>query len=229
MERLSRRGVLAGAGSAAVGLLAGCTGGSAPGGDGGAATATDADPALDPPVRGDPDAAVTLAVYEDFGCPHCRDYTVEGYPDLADYVADGRIRYEHRDLPIPVLEPESYEAASAARAVQQRHGDEAFWAYAAELFARQDALGSETPALYATVATELGYDGEAVRTAAVERSHEATVAADRERGVGAGVEGTPGFVVDGEVVANGFGEGTVEAVAGALDERLADAAGGDGS
>ncbi len=230
----TRRQVLAAGGAVGFVGLAGCTGsGSTPttadqadgengngngGGNGGGETPT---ARLSPPVRGDPEADVTLAVYEDFGCPHCRDYNADGYPELAEaFVDPGRVRYEHRALPIPVLDPESFEAASAARAVQDRHGDGSFWAYANALFSNQEVLGSETPALYADLASELGYDGKPVRTAAVDQAYADTVESDRQRGIDAGVEGTPGFVVNGEVVADGFGDSTVETVRAALEERL---------
>jgi len=237
-ETPTRRQVLAAAGITGVVGLAGCAGGgSTPttdgqagggngdgngdgGGDGNGSGETPAGQ-LPPPVRGDPEAGVTLAVYEDFACPHCRDYNENGYPGLAEaFVDTGRIRYEHRDLPIPVLDPESFEAASAARSVQDRHGDEAFWEYADALFANQNALGAETPALYADLAADLGYEGGPVRTDAVDQAYANTVGDDREGGVDAGVEGTPGFVVNGEVVANGFGDATVDTVRSAIEERL---------
>lgn len=231
-ETPTRRQVLAATGATVT--LAGCTGGgSTPTADGqgdggngddtGSGDGSGETPVgrLDPPVKGDPDAEVTLAVYEDFACPHCRDYNANGYPRLEEELVDpGRVRYEHRDLPIPVLDPESFEAASAARAVQDRHGDGPFWDYADALFANQGALGSETPALYADLAADLGYDGEVVRADAVDRAYADTVGGDRQRGVDAGVEGTPGFVVNGEMVTSGFGESTVETVRSAIEDRL---------
>jgi len=221
-DRPTRRRLLVGlAGGAAV--LAGCSGGSTPssgGDDQDSQSNSGGEGPLGPPVRGDPDADVTLTVYEDFACPHCRDYNANGYPTLAEeYVESGEIRYEHRDLPIPVADPESYEAANGARAVQDRGGDEAFWTYAEQLFARQSDLGSETPALYADLAEGL-VTADAVREAAVDRAYAETVEADRQRGIDAGVEGTPGFVLNGEAVVSGFGEETVETVTAAIDEWL---------
>lgn len=232
-ETPTRRQVLVAVGATGALGLAGCTGGgSTPTADGqgtsGDGTRTGSGDGggtptgrLSPPVKGDPEADVTLAVYEDFACPHCRDYDANGYPVLAEeFVETGRIRYEHRDLPIPVLEPESFEAANAARAVQDRHGNGAFWDYADALFSNQGALGSETPALYADLAADLGYDGEAVRADAVNRAYTDTVTGDRQRGIDAGVEGTPGFVVNGDVVTSGFGDSTVQTVRSAIEERL---------
>lgn len=225
-EELSRRGALAAAGGTALGLLAGCAGTSdGSGTDGsdsdGSGDATPTSERLPAPVKGDPGAAVTLAVFEDFACPHCADYNVEGLPELAtEYVEPGEIRYEHRDLPIPVADPGSIQAANAARAVQDRHGDEAFWTYATALFERSGEIPGGAPDLVAAIADEQGHDGEAIRTAALDRDYEATVQADREEAVELGVEATPSFVLDGEVVASGYGSDTVEEVSAALDAAL---------
>ncbi len=229
-RELSRRRALVAAGTATVGVLAGCVGGSDGGENGGADGSGDADGSdtpdterLAPPVKGDPGAAVTLAVFEDYACPHCADYNAEGFPDIeAAYVDPAEIRYEHRDLPIPVADPGSWQAANAARAVQQRNGDDAFWSYAAALFDHSGAIAAEAPELFGTLADEQGHDGAAIRERAVDRAYESTVQGDRQEAVDLGVEGTPGFVVNGEIVASGFGSGTVETVSTALDEALSE-------
>jgi len=226
-RRLSRRHVLATAGAATAGFVAGCTGGS--GGDGGDGDGsgdgggTPGTEQLPPPVKGDPEAGVTLAVFEDYACPHCADYNTEGFPELdAAYVDPGDIRYEHRDLPIPVADPGSFQAANAARAVQDRHGDDAFWTYAAALFERSGDIAPEAPALFATLAEEQGHDGDAIREAAADRAYEATVGGDRQEAVDRGVESTPSFVLNGDIVASGYGPGTVDEVSAALDEALSE-------
>jgi protein-disulfide isomerase len=238
--RRSRRRVLA-ALAGGVGLLAGCAG-TSPGDteptstpadtetatatatetetETATATVTTGEQPLSAPVRGDPEAAVTLEVYEDYACPHCREFYLNGLPTLAAaYLDPGRIRYEHRDLPIPVVEA-SYRAASAARAVQDRRGEEAFFAFAKGVFERQGDLRGEDLAVYESLAHGMNADPEAVRAAGATRAYDPTVTADRQRGIEAGVDGTPGFVVNGEVVTTGYGDGTLDTVRSALDERL---------
>jgi len=231
-RRLSRRRTLAAVGIGAVGFLAGCAGGSGGSGadgtddgdgNGEAGEATPAGERLAPPVKGDPDAPVTLAVFEDYACPHCADYNTDGFPELeAAYLDPGEIRYEHRDLPIPVADPGSFQAANAAREVQNRNGDGAFWIYAAALFERSGDIAVEAPTLLATIADEQGHGGEAVREAAVDRTHEETVQGDRQGAADLGVEATPSFVLNGEIVTSGFGPGTVEEVSAAVDEALSE-------
>lgn len=233
----SRRHVLLGV-TTGVGLLAGCSGGddggdtdsgeSAGSGngptDGQSPTETTAG-RLQAPVLGDPDASVTLAVYEDYACPHCADYNRTGFADLqSTYVDPGQIRYEHRDAPIPVADPGSWQAASAAREVQSRHGS-AFWNYAKKLFENHSDLAGEVAPLFERLASDLEFeDAEGIANAGVNRSHDPTVRADRQRAEDVGVPGTPAFVVDGEVVTSGFGDDTIPAVTAALDSALSESA-----
>lgn len=227
-RQLSRRRALAAVGTGAVGFLAGCAGSSGGSGadgtdDGESGDATPAGERLTPPVKGDPDSPVTLAVFEDYACPHCANYNTDGLPDLeAAYVDTGEIRYEHRDLPIPVVDPGSFQAANAARAVQDRHGDGSFWTYAATLFERSGDIAAEAPDLFAAIADEQEYDGDAVREAAVDRTYEGTVQGDREEAADLGVEATPSFVLNGEIVASGFGRETIEEVSAAVDGALSE-------
>lgn len=232
-ERTTRR-ALVGAVGAGISALAGCFTVSQNESEGGGAgtqtstaTATDtserddsgtatSDVELLPtPVAGDPDAAVTVAVYEDFACPHCQTFNQDVYPDLrSEYVEPGAIRYEHHDLPIPVDETVSWQAPNAARAVQATVGDDAFYEYVHLLFANQRSLGPNT---YEALADEVGADGATVRSAAENRRYDATIQADRQQGIDAGVRGTPTAFVNGELV-----EATFDALRSAIDQSQSD-------
>lgn len=180
----------------------------------GTATST-ATETLPTPVAGNPDASVTVAVYEDFACPHCKTFDEEVLPQLwSEYIEPGEIRYEHRDFPIPVDETVSWQAPSAARAVQATAGDDAFFEYADLLFANQASLGPDT---YASLAGEVDADGETVRNAAVERRYDPAVRAARQRGIDAGVKGTPTAFVNGQQV-----RATYEALSSAIGEAQSD-------
>lgn len=234
--RLRRRRVLGGLAAGTL-ALAGCSGGGEtttdasdgesdgdgePDGDGADLAVTPGtDGTLPSPVAGNPDAPVTLAVFEDYACPHCAHYNEDGFPELASaYLEPGDLRYEHHDLPIPVANPGSWEAASAARAVQARAGDEQFFTFAEQVFENYGRISGEGPSLYESVATDLGLDGSAVRSAALDQAYRTTVEADRQAGIDAGVESTPTFVLDGDVVAAGWGEETLSTVRSAIDEAL---------
>jgi len=239
-QRPTRRHVLSGVAIGTV-ALAGCAGGDENGTENGNSSneseqsgefdgadggvAADA-PELDDasvPVLGDPDAPVTLAVYEDFLCPHCRTYNEELFPDIAtEYIDPDRIRYEHRNFPV-VHEQHSWEAASAAREVFEAYGNEAFWAYKSRLFDRQDEVRANVTDLCGEIAEEMGLDGDAIQTAATERAHDDDTERDQSRGRERDVPGTPSFVVNGELVPSG----TVEQVMERLDSALGTGDGGE--
>jgi len=207
MTTWSRRAFLAGTAALAT-TTAGCLGGGSGSGGGGgeppeigtiadSSTPTGGQP-LPTPVAGDPDADVTVAVFEDYACPHCATYSLEVFPQVAaDYLESDQIRYEFHDFPIPVDEQVSWQATSAARAVQAGAGSQAFYVYAERLYANQASLGPDT---YASLTEGLDVDGESIKTAATERRYDQTVEAAKQGGLDRGVQGTPMVFVDGEPV-----------------------------
>lgn len=207
---LTRRQYLAGVTAGAV-ALAGCsaeTGG-----------------AENVPVKGDPEASVTLEVYEDFACPACAAYNQQLLPQLEDeYLDSGQIRYEHRDFPF-VAEPQSWQAASAAREVFASGDADAFWTFSLGVFEQQNRLRSGDTSLFAELADEVGVDGSAVESAGVDREYDEAAQADKQRGENLGVTGTPGFVIDGQIAGLGnpstLGE-LFEALTDELDDALAE-------
>ncbi|GGM73466.1 protein-disulfide isomerase [Halarchaeum rubridurum] len=229
----TRRDVLATAGALGAGLLAGCTSsGDGGGGESGGSTTTrdllDVDVPDDPdvetvdslptPVRGDPDAAVTVQAFEDYACPHCATYSTEVVPRLVEsYIEPGEVRYEHHDFPLPVSEEWSWAAANAARAVQDALDDAAFFEYTATLFAHQDAYvgaGATGYDYLGTVADDLGADATAVVRAAKGGAYDPVIEADFETGREMGVQGTPTVFVDGEKT----GDPGYDAISSAIDD-----------
>ncbi|MEF8853153.1 MAG: DsbA family protein [Haloarculaceae archaeon] len=192
-DHTTRRAFLtttAGVGGAVV-ATAGCLGLGESGTE--TETATAVPETLPPPTRGEGD--VTLTVHEDFACPACRRFHEQFVPVIdRDYVEPGVVTYEFRDFPLEMHAPRSFEAANAARAVQDGHGDEAFFAYADSLFANQDSLSPDT---YERLANDIDADGDEVRAAAEGRAYRKTVDRDLSMGRDAGVRGTPTVFVNG--------------------------------
>lgn len=196
LRRPSRRRFL-GALSVSTVALAGCSSGGSEN-TGNARDKLDEPPEW-PPVLGDPDAEITLEVFEDYNCPHCQSYSTEQFPTVeSEYLDPELIRYEFRDLPIPV-HPTSWNAASAAREVYRLYGNEAFWTYESSLMSEGGRISEDAPDIFGELADEQNLDAEAIQEAAANRDHDDRVEEDRSRAVEYGVEGTPAFVVDGEV------------------------------
>lgn len=210
----SRRAVLAGLSAAAATATAGCLGGG-----GSDEVPADAVESLPTPVHGDEDAPVTVAVFEDFACPHCRTFAVDVQPRIVDEYADpGDVRYEHHDFPIPVDDRWSWEAPGAARAVQDAVGDEAFFTFTQRLFEEGWSDGSPTysESLLRDLASAVDADPDTVATAASEGRYRSVLEADREAGLDRGVQGTPSVFVDGTPI----DRPDYATISSAIDDRL---------
>ncbi|MFB6124900.1 MAG: DsbA family protein [Halanaeroarchaeum sp.] len=192
MDSTRRQFLLTGTATTAV-ALAGCLGAGSSGQQSG--NGVDSLPA---PTLGPDDAPVAVAVYEDYACPHCYHYATETFPNLRDtYVGEGVVRYEHHDFPIPVDEQWSYQAPSAARAVQDEVGDDAFFEFSGGLW---DNFGSYSLELLGQLADEVGADPGTVRDAATNETYKPVLEADLNDGKSKGVRGTPTVFVNGEAL-----------------------------
>lgn len=161
---------------------------------------------LPAPTLGEDDAPVTVRVFEDLGCPACRQFTEEVKPRLVEeFVQTGDVRFQWNDFVIPVTS-QSAAAANAARAVQEELGEEAHWDFTDTAYRNQGDLSYD---FYATVAEEFGVeDTEVVTTKARERTYSPVIETDKSEGNDIGVEGTPSVVVNG-VLQEDFGYNTV--------------------
>lgn len=96
------------------------------------AAAQDDDPYADIPqtrtedggfVLGDPEALVTIIEFSDFLCPACQTYKEVVDEFIADYVAEGLIRFEYRFFPVVDENMSPYTSALAECVGEQ----DAFW------------------------------------------------------------------------------------------------------
>jgi protein-disulfide isomerase len=210
MSHTRREYLAAATGVGAVGLTAGCLGGGGGGTDDCSIEDEPTVAELPPPRLGAADAAVTVAAFEDFSCPHCATYSLEVVPDLrSEYVESGVIRYEHHDFPIPVDERWSWQAASAARGVQDEADDAAFFEYAHALFENQGDLSA---GLITDLADDVEAPGCAIQADALNETYRPVIEADRQAGIEGGVEATPTVFVAGRAVSP-----TYDAIASAIE------------
>jgi protein-disulfide isomerase len=210
MHQPSRRTFLAAA-SAGVAGLAGCLGG---GGDDEGRDCSGEQRSVEVPAAGDPDSEVTVAAYEDFECPGCREYALNVYPQIErEYVEPGTVAYEHRDLPIPVEEEWSWRVPNAALAVLEDAGGEAYYGFVHEVYQHQ---GDYTEDIVGEVATNQGADEGVVREAIEEEPFCEQLNESRAEALDRGVESTPTvFVNDQRLEAP-----SAEELAEAIEEEL---------
>ena len=207
----SRRQFVTATVTGAVGALAGClSNGRDPGEQA-------AGQPLAVPLKGDPEAAVTVKAYEDIACPHCATYQTEVLPQIeAGYLDAGEVRYEFHDMVLPVDKQVSWEAANAARSVQSRADDATFFEYLGALFENQ---GDLSPEMYEQLAGDLSVDETGVREDATDQAYDETVSHYTTEAEDEGVDSTPTVVVNGSTVEWGD-EIAFDPVAAAIDAEL---------
>ena len=76
------------------------------------------------PFRGQGTATLAIIEYADFQCPFCRHFEHDIYPQIRDsYINTGKLKYFHRDMPLPLHQG----ALPAARAAHCASEQGKFW------------------------------------------------------------------------------------------------------
>lgn len=146
----------------------------------------------DDPVKGSPDAPVTIVEFSEFQCPYCSLYVRETFPKIDEtYVRTGKVKYVFRDFPLTSIHPNAQKAAEAAGCAAQQGK---FWEYHDILFTHQDALGVPSLKQYAA---DLGLDTAQFDACLDSGAMADEVAKDMADGQQYGVTGTPAFFVNG--------------------------------
>jgi protein-disulfide isomerase len=153
-------------------------------------------------VKGPQTAPVTLIEISDFECPYCREFFETTYARLdSAYVRTGRVKLLFMVYPLPGHR-ESYPAAKAAfcAGVQGR-----FWPMHDRLFSTQrEWVGDAAAAArFTRYAQALGLEMAAYRDCVDNDRVAPVVMNDVMQAAGAGVNGTPTFIVNGQKMLNG--------------------------
>ncbi len=147
------------------------------------------------PVKGPEGAKVTIIEFSDFQCPYCQrgkdtmDQILKAYPN------DVKVAFKH--LPLPFHK----EAMPAAKASWAAGKQGKFWEFHDALFANQGSLG-ET--FYSDTAKKLSLDVKKFDEDRNSKAAEEAVKADMEVAQKNGIQGTPGFFVNGVAVKGAY-------------------------
>lgn len=144
------------------------------------------------PIRGNPEAALTIVEYSDFQCPYCSQAT-ETVKRLMAMDQAGELRLVFKHLP---LNPVSQELALAFEAAAlQSH--EAAWELHDRLFEQQGRLRGGAEAVLREIIVELGLDPERFAEDRKRPELAELIQADMEEARKFGFSGTPMFLVNG--------------------------------
>lgn len=173
--------------------LAGCRPAAAP-----PTSDAPANPAAQPAderwVKGTATSTATLIEYSDFECPACASYywlLKQVVPQL-----EGRVRFSYRHFPLRQSHANAQLAAQAAEAAGQQGK---FWELHDRLFEGHDEWAGKPDARvrFTAYAQALGLDVARFTADLDARATADAVEADFQRGLAAGVRGTPTFYLNG--------------------------------
>ncbi len=160
----------------------------------------------DDPVLGDKNAKVTIIEFSDYQCPFCRKFWQDTLPSIEkDYISNGKVKLVYRDFPLGFHDG-AIPYASAANCARDQGGDEAYYKMHDKIFEEQNILdgGSvKSTVPYGGVDTlkqwakDIGYD---IDSCLDSNKYASEIQKDQSDGVASGVQGTPGFFVNGKPI-----------------------------
>ncbi len=144
----------------------------------------------DSPVMGASDRQIVMLVFSDFQCPFC----ATANKSLKEFMAKNKdkVTLVYKHFPLTQIHPEALPAARAAWAANKQGK---FWEYHDTLFANQAKLSE---AFYTETATSLKLDLK--KFDADRKLADNFIVEDFKLGRKVGVDGTPTFIMNGEVV-----------------------------
>ena len=145
----------------------------------------------DDPYLGAEDAPVVIVEFSDFFCSYCKRHFDQTFAPLLENYGQ-HIRYVYRDF--ARLTPESTPAAAAA---QCAFAQGKFWQFRADFFDNQGTLNRD---FYLQTAETHGLDVAEFTACLDEGRYVGEVELDGFDGQIAGVRGTPGFFINGQLL-----------------------------
>lgn len=143
----------------------------------------------DDPVKGDPDAPVTIVEFSDYQCPFCRRFHNEVLPGIEkEYISTGKVRYIFRDFPLR-FHKQAVPAAIAANCAGEQGK---YWVMNDFLFENPSKLDKDSTL---AAARDLGLDYDKFKDCVNSDRHEAEIDNDFKKGREYGVKGTPSLFI----------------------------------
>jgi protein-disulfide isomerase len=154
------------------------------------------------PVKGKPDAPITLVEFLDFQCPFCSRFSSETLPQIVkEYVDTGKVKFVSKHFPMDGLHLNAQSAAIAAECANEQGK---FWEYHDVLFANQtqweNQSGNQTAQTFKQYATKLGLDMNKFNTCFDSNKYQEKVSKELQEGSTYGVSGTPAFYIGNEEI-----------------------------
>lgn len=152
-------------------------------------------------ITGSADAPVTIVEVSDYGCGHCKNFNLDTADTLKQqYVDTGVVRWI--TMPYALGGQTGYPTAPSANAALcvAEQDEDAFENFHRALFELQGTPTFNTPAGFIAVANDLELDSEALSACVQDGRYDNAVQRNIQIATSAGVNSTPSFFVNGELV-----------------------------
>ncbi len=154
-------------------------------------------------IQGSASAPIWVVEVSDFQCPFCKTWHDSVYDAFRrEFVTPGTVRFAYINYPLPT----HANAMPAAEAAMCAGVQGKFWEMHDGLFERQHdwAHVPNAVAIFDTVARSKGIDVAAMRQCIESGAIRALITADVDRAQETGVQGTPSFLIGGDVLLRGM-------------------------
>jgi len=157
------------------------------------------------PVRGNPNAKVTVINFDDLQCPFCAQMHSSLFPETLDRYKD-KVRFVYKDDPLTELHPWAMHAAVDANCLAAQSG-ETYWKYVDYIHSHGQEVSGEDRNVQKSFATldriarqeaTLAKLDSARLDACLAKQDETQVRASAKEAEALGVQGTPALFIDGE-------------------------------
>ena len=157
------------------------------------------------PIRGNPDAKVTVINFDDLECPYCARMHLSLFPDTIEHYKD-KVRFIYKDSPLTQIHPWAMHASVDANCLAAQSGD-VYWTYVDYLHAHGDEIsGADRDPAKSFAALDRIARQEATISkldtpkldTCLAKQDEAQVRASGLEAEALRIDGTPALFVDGE-------------------------------
>lgn len=167
------------------------------------------------PSIGKADAPVTIALFEDFLCPHCAEFSDQVWPQIQRaYIDTGKARAVY--FYFPVIDAVQSRVIGGLGQCVELQSNDAFWKLEPILMRTQQQLMNTPRAIDIAVQYAPSLDRQKLQQCVDSGTGAKVVDKDNAMGRALGVQGTPTVFVNGTMVADGSWPTVQKAIDSAL-------------
>ncbi len=158
----------------------------------------------DDPILGNKDAKLTFIEFSDFECPFCKSFFSTTLSQIKkDYIDTVKVKFVYRDLPLP-FHQNAQKEAEAAECAREQGGDQAFFKYHDQIFARTTSNGTGLALdQLSIIANDIGLNGNQLQQCLDSGKFKDEVDKDIADASKAGAGGTPTLFI-GKTTSDGI-------------------------